>query len=100
MIEAYRAGVPERQAVPDGSKMAKIHWNRKSWRRFSAATVPGTQHDVDFMVKDSKAVADSVGGGWAAFDYNAASRTFSPGTTADVRRRGTTQVWIGVPTRS
>jgi len=50
------------------------------------------------MVKDSKRFADSGGWGWAAFDYNAASRTFSPGTTADVPPQGKRrQVWIGVP---
>jgi hypothetical protein len=35
---------------------------------FPAATVPGTQHDVDFMVKDSKRFADSGGWGYAVFD--------------------------------
>jgi hypothetical protein len=49
---------------------------------FPAATVPGTQHDVDFMVKDSKRFADSGGWGWAVFDYDASSDTFTPGTLA------------------
>jgi hypothetical protein len=49
---------------------------------FRAATVPGTQHNVDFMVKDSKRFADSGGWGWAVFDYDAASDTFTPGTLA------------------
>jgi hypothetical protein len=89
MIEAYRAGVPGNgKPFPDGSKMAKIHWNPKKLETFPAATVPGTQHDVDFMVKDSKRFADSGGWGWAAFNYNAASRTFSPGTSADVPPQG------------
>src|SRR5207244_6816799 len=85
MIDAYRAGVPGNgKPFPDASKMAKIHWSPKKLETFPAATVPGTQHDVDFMVKDSKRFPDSGGWGWAAFNYNAASRTFSPGTTADV----------------
>jgi hypothetical protein len=89
MIEAYKAGVPGNgKPFPDGSKMAKIHWNPKKMETFPAATVPGTLHDVDFMVKDSKRFADSGGWGWAAFNYNAASRTFSPGTTADVPPQG------------
>lgn len=46
-------------------------------------TVPGTLHDVDFMVKDSKRFADSGGWGWAAFNYDVASGTFAPGTEAD-----------------
>src|SRR5205823_1087775 len=45
--------------------------------------VPGALHDVDFMGKDSKRFAGSGGWGWAAFEYEAASRTFRPGTTAD-----------------
>src|SRR5437762_5460929 len=74
MIEAYRAGVPGNgKPFPDGSKMAKIHWNPKKLETLSAATVPGTLHDVDFMVKDSKRFADSGGWGWAAFNYSAAS---------------------------
>jgi hypothetical protein len=43
-------------------------------------TVPGNLLNVDFMVKDSKRFADS--GGWDIFDYNPASDTFTPGTTA------------------
>src|SRR4029077_7074552 len=47
MIAAYRAGVPGNgKPFPDGSKMAKIHWNPKKLETFSAATVPGTLHDV------------------------------------------------------
>ena len=83
MIKAYQAGIPANgKPFPDGSKMAKIHWNPKKMETFPAATVPGTQHDVDFMVKDSKRFADSGGWGWAVFDYDAASDTFTPGTLA------------------
>src|SRR5437879_10827197 len=89
MIEAYRAGVPGNgKPFPDGSKMAKIHYVPKKLETFPAATVPAKQHDVDFMVKDSKRFPDSGGWGWAAFNYDAASRTFSPGTTADVPPQG------------
>ena len=83
MIKAYEAGVPVNgKPFPDGAKMAKIHWNPKKMETFPQATVPGTQHDVDFMVKDSKRFADSGGWGWAVFDYDAASDTFKPGTLA------------------
>ena len=83
MIDAYRAGVPGNgKPFPDGSKMAKIHWNPKKMETFPAATVPGTLHDVDFMMKDSKRFADSGGWGWAVFEYDAASDTFTPGTLA------------------
>src|SRR5438067_1591145 len=83
MINAYRAGVPGNgKPFPDGAKLAKIHWNPKQMEAFPAATVPGTQHDMDFMVKDSKRFADSGGWGWAVFDYDAATDTFAPGTLA------------------
>lgn len=83
-IQAYLAGVPGNgKPFPDGSKMAKIHWTPKKMETWAAATVPGTQHDVDFMVKDSKRFADSGGWGYAVFEYDAASDTFRPGTTAD-----------------
>jgi len=91
MIKAYLAGVPGNgKPFPDGAKMAKIHWNPKKMETFPEATVPGTQHDVDFMVKDSKRFADSGGWGWAVFVYDAASDTFTPGTLVTSRRRGTT----------
>jgi len=89
MIAAYRAGVPGNgKLFPDGSKMAKIHWNPKKLETFSAATVPGTLHDVDFMVKDSKRFGDSAGWGWAAFEYESASGRFRAGTTADSPPQG------------
>jgi Cytochrome P460 len=45
--------------------------------------VPAAQSNADFMEKDSKRFADSGGWGWGSFDYDAASDTFSPATTAD-----------------
>jgi Cytochrome P460 len=84
MIDAYRSGSPGNgKPFPDGAKMAKIHWNSKNMETFPTALVPGTQHDVDFMVKDSKRFADSGGWGWAVFEYDAVSDTFRPGTLAD-----------------
>jgi hypothetical protein len=89
MIDAYRAGVPGNgKPFPDGAKMAKIHWNPKKMETFPAATVPGTLHDVAFMVKDTKRFADSGGWGWAVFKYDAASDTFTPGTLADKPPQG------------
>jgi len=89
MIKAYLSGVPGNgKPFPDGAKMAKVHWNPTKMATFTAATVPGTQANVDFMVKDSKRFADSGGWGWAAFDYDAASNTFKPGTLADKPPQG------------
>jgi Cytochrome P460 len=84
MIDAYLAGIPGNgKPFPDGAKLAKIHWIPKKMEAFPAATVPGAQHDMDFMVKDSKRFPDSGGWGWAVFEYDAASDTFRPGTLAD-----------------
>jgi Cytochrome P460 len=83
VIDAYLAGVPSNgKTFPDGAKLAKIHWNPKQMETFPAASVPGTQHDMDFMVKDSRRFADSGGWGYAVFEYDAASDTFTPGTAA------------------
>jgi hypothetical protein len=84
MIDAFQAGMPGNgKPFPDGAKMAKIHWDPKQSEYFPNATVPGTLHDVDFMVKDSKRFADSGGWGYAVFKYDTASASFRPGTTAD-----------------
>ena len=89
MITAFQAGIPANgKPVPDGSRMAKIHWEPKKLETFPNATVPGTLHDVDFMVKDSKRFADSGGWGYAVFDYDAASDTFKPGTLAGTPPQG------------
>jgi len=87
MINAYISGIPGNgKPFPDGSKMAKIHWVPTRLSTFPAATVAGAQHDVDFMVKDSKRFADSGGWGWAVFKYE--NGRFTPGTTADTPPQG------------
>jgi Cytochrome P460 len=86
MIDAYRAGVPSNgKPFPDGSKMAKIHWNAKKSAEAPAPTiVPDTLHDIDFMVRDSKRFSNTGNWGYAEFDYDAASDTFKPlGTGSD-----------------
>jgi hypothetical protein len=85
MIDAYQAGIPGNgKPVPDGAKMAKIHWIPKQSETAPApTTVPGALHDVDFMAKDSKRFADSGGWGYAEFEYDPASDTFRPGTLDD-----------------
>jgi hypothetical protein len=89
MINAYRAGIPGNgKPVPDGAKMAKVHWKPKQNQFFPDATVPGTLLNVDFMVKDSKRFADSGGWGYAVFDYDASSDTFKPGTLAGTPPQG------------
>jgi hypothetical protein len=86
MIDAYKAGIPGNgKSVPDGAKMAKIHWNaKKSAEAPSPTTVPDTLHDIDFMVKDSGRFASTGGWGYAQFNYDAATDAFAPeGTGAD-----------------
>ena len=85
MIDAYKEGVPANgKPFPDGARMAKIHWIPKKQEAYPGQpSVPGTQHDVDFMVKDSKRFADSGGWGFAEFEYDTASETFRPGNLND-----------------
>ena len=85
MMDALRAGVPDNgKPFPDGARMAKIHWTPKKQEAYPGQPmVPGAQHDVDFMVKDSKRFADGGGWGYAEFEYDAASDTFRPGTSDD-----------------
>jgi len=85
IIAAFQAGVPENgKPFPDGSKMAKIHWNAKKSAEAPAPTlVPDSLHDVDFMVRDSKRFTDSGNWGYAQFNYDAASDTFTPATLAN-----------------
>lgn len=90
MIDAYESGVPGNgKPFPDGSKMAKVHWNPKTQEREPGQpTVPGGLHDVDLMVKDSGRFADSGGWGWAAFEYDAATDEFRPANLADSPPQG------------
>ena len=90
MIDAYKAGIPGNgKPFPDGAKMVKVHWNAKvNAAEPGAPTVPGTQHDVDLMVKDSKRFANSGGWGYGAFEYDAASNTFTPATLTDKPPQG------------
>jgi hypothetical protein len=85
MIDAFKSGIPGNgKPFPDGARMAKIHWNPKTQSAEPGApVVPGTQHDVDFMAKDSKRFADSGGWGYAEFEYEAASDSFRVGTVTD-----------------
>jgi len=83
MMDAYRAGFPGNgKPVPDGAKMAKIHWTPKANEFFKEASVPAKLVNIDFMVKDSKRFADSGGWGYAVFEYDAATDSFQPGTAA------------------
>ena len=83
MIEAYRAGVPGNgKPFPDGAKTVKIHYKPKqSAEAPDPTTIPDTLVAVACMVKDSKRFSDGGGWGYALFDYDAASDTFTPNTS-------------------
>lgn len=80
MIEAYKDGFPGNgKPVPDGAKMAKIHWTtKKSAEAPSPTTVPDILHDIDFMAKDGQRFAKTGGWGYAQFNYDNATDTFTP----------------------
>jgi len=94
MIGAYKEGVPGNGKVfPEGSKIAKVEWRPKKIfdPPFSASTpdtVPGDLVVVEFIQKDSKRFSDTHGWGYAMFDYDAASGTFAPATTASKPPQG------------
>jgi mono/diheme cytochrome c family protein len=90
MIDAYKAGFPGNgKPFPDGAKMAKVHWTaRVDSSEPGAPTVPGPQHDVDFMAKDSKRFADSGGWGYAVFEIDTASGNFRLGNLSDKPPQG------------
>jgi mono/diheme cytochrome c family protein len=90
MINAYKAGIPGNgRPFPDGAKMAKVHWNAKvNVGEPGGPTVPDTQHDVDFMVKDSNRFRDSGGWGYGVFEYLPASDKFRLGNLTDKPPQG------------
>src|SRR5262249_11662497 len=85
MIDAYLAGFPGNgKQVPDGSKIMKITYkSKKNAESPFPVDVPDNLLGLGYMVKDSKRFAHSGGWGWGAFNYDAASDTFTPATSAD-----------------
>ena len=80
MIDAYRAGIPGNgKPFPNGSKIAKIEWKfKKSTEAPFSVDVPDVLQDVFFIEKDNVRFPATSGWGYAAFDYGAASDTFTP----------------------
>ena len=85
MIEAYRAGVPGNgQPFPDGSKIAKLQWKpKKSTEAPFSVNVPDTFTQAFFIEKDAKRFPNSGGWGYALFNYDATSDTFTPDMAPD-----------------
>ena len=83
MIDAYKAGVPGNgEPFPDGSKIAKLQWKpKKSMEAPFVVDVPDVFSQAFVMEKDSKRFPDTGGWGYALFDYEAASDTFTADPT-------------------
>jgi hypothetical protein len=80
IIAAFKSGIPGNgKPFPEGSKIAKVQWKpKKSTEATFPVDVPDTLADLFFMEKDSKRFSASGGWGYAQFDYDPASATFSP----------------------
>ena len=80
MIAAYKVGIPGNgKPFPDGSKIAKVQWKpKKSTEAPFVVNVPDTLADLFFIEKDSKRFPDSGGWGYAQFDYDPKSDTYTP----------------------
>jgi hypothetical protein len=79
MIDAFKAGVPGNgQPFPDGAKVAKLQWKpKKSTEAPFAVDVPDVFSQAFVMEKDSKQFQKSGGWGYALFNYEVASDTFT-----------------------
>ena len=79
IIAAFKSGIPGNgKPFPEGSKIAKVQWKpKKSTEAQFPVNVPDTLADLFFMEKDSKRFPETGGWGYAQFDYDPASATFS-----------------------
>ena len=90
MMNAYKAGIPGNgKDFPDGSRIVKIEWTKKK----SAVSpypveVPDNLKSLSFIVKDTKRFPDTHGWGYATFEYDAVSSTFTPATEASKPPQG------------
>src|SRR5439155_6511248 len=79
IIAAYKSGIPGNgKPFPNGSKIAKVQWKpKKSTEAPFAVNVPDTLADLFFMEKDNQRFPETGGWGYAQFDYDPASATFT-----------------------
>ena len=80
MIAAYRSGIPGNgMKFPDGSKIAKIQWiPKKSTEAPFDVNVPDRLKNVFLIEKDSQRFPNTGGWGYALFNYDVASASFTP----------------------
>jgi hypothetical protein len=78
-INAYKEGIPGNgKPFPDGSVWVKIEWTKEPNPESPySVSVPGTLKLVSFIEKDSKRFPDTSGYGYAQFQYDKSSGTFS-----------------------
>jgi Cytochrome P460 len=83
MIAAYKSGIPGNgKPFPEGSMIAKLQWSfKKSTEAPFVVDVPDQFKQAFVIEKDSKRFPKSGGWGYALFDYDAASDTFSADPT-------------------
>lgn len=79
MIKAYKAGIPgSGKPFPEGSKIAKLQWKpKKSTEAPFDVDVPDTFSQAFLMEKDSRRFAKSGGWGYALFNYDPATDSFT-----------------------
>ena len=79
IIAAFKSGIPGNgKPFPEGSKIAKVQWKpKKSTDAPFVVDVPDTLADLFFMEKDSKRFPQTGGWGYAQFDYDPASASFT-----------------------
>lgn len=80
MIKAYKEGVPGNgKPFPEGSKIVKLQWKpKKSTDAPFVVDVPDVFTQAFVMELDSKRFPKTGGWGYATFNYDAKSNTFSP----------------------
>jgi len=80
IIAAFKSGIPGNgKPFPEGSEIAKIQWKpKKSTEAPFPVDVPASLADLFFMEKDSKRFPTTGGWGYAQFDYDPSSATFTP----------------------
>jgi hypothetical protein len=79
MIKAYADGFPGNgKPVPDGAMFVKIEWaSERNTEAGYEMTLPGNLAEVGVMVKNSKRFRQRNGWGYAKFQYNNASDTWT-----------------------
>jgi len=80
MIAAYKTGIPlNGKPFPEGATIVKIERTKKKNQEAPFdVKIPDMLKDVLFITKDSKRFAASAGWGYAQFNHDAASGSFTP----------------------